>query len=314
MKRSDRNPILTRLDIPPVTPDLADVSSVFNPGAIKIYGNYFLLLRVQTRGRETALMLAHSPDGEKFSVLHETVKIKGIENIHQKIYHIYDPRLTQIDNLIYMVFAADTDGGCHLGIAASENLKIFELVSFDAENDSRNGVLFPEIVNGKYLRLERPNKVRLNDGPASGSEIFLSESDDLVNWQSTKSIMSGRFHYWDELIGSGPPPVKTRDGWLHIYHGIATHFQSSNIYQAGAILLDLEDPSKVIARTKNNILEPREIYELTGQVPNVVFPSGMIVEDIDSSGFAEMESSVKILLWRRRYGSRAGNIDNQGAD
>ena len=113
-------------------------------------------------------------------------------------------------------------------------------------------------------------------------------------WNHVKPIMSGRFHYWDENIGSGPPPVKTTEGWLHIYHGVATHFASSNIYQAGVSLHDLMDPSKILSRCKYNILEPREIYELTGQVPNVIFPSGMIVEDYDDDGFATRESKVFI--------------------
>ena len=91
----------------------------------------------------------------------------------------------------------------------------------------------------------------------SGDAIWLTESDDLVEWRPVGEVMSGRPHYWDELIGSGPPPVKTEAGWLHLYHGVATHFASSNIYQAGAVLLDLEDPSRVIARTWDNILEPR---------------------------------------------------------
>jgi beta-1,4-mannooligosaccharide/beta-1,4-mannosyl-N-acetylglucosamine phosphorylase len=107
-------------------------------------------------------------------------------------------------------------------------------------------------------------------------------------------LISGRFHYWDEFIGSGPPPVKTRQGWLHLYHGVAGHFGSSNIYQAGALLLDLHDPSKVLGRCRCNILEPRELWELTGQVPNVVFPSGMVVERQDAGGFALPESPVKI--------------------
>jgi len=106
--------------------------------------------------------------------------------------------------------------------------------------------------------------------------------------------MAGRFHYWDEFIGSGPPPVKTRRGWLHVYHGVAMHFGSANIYQAGVSLLDLGDPSKLVGRSRGNILEPREIYELAGQVPNVVFPSGMIVEEFDAEGFALPASPVKI--------------------
>ncbi len=106
--------------------------------------------------------------------------------------------------------------------------------------------------------------------------------------------MSGRPHYWDELIGPGPPPVKTRHGWLLVYHGVATHFRSVNIYQAGAALLDLEDPTRVLARTGDNILEPRETWELTGQVPNVVFPGGLTVDHLDDEGFAPDEAEVRI--------------------
>jgi len=93
-------------------------------------------------------------------------------------------------------------------------------------------------------------------------------------------------------VGPGPPPVKTREGWLCLYHGVATHLASSFIYQAGVILLDPADPQKVVGRCPDNILEPRELYELTGQVPNVVFPSGMIVDGTDEEGFALPESRI----------------------
>ena len=106
--------------------------------------------------------------------------------------------------------------------------------------------------------------------------------------------MRGRLHFWDELIGPGPPPVKTRDGWLLIYHGIATHLAGACIYQAGAALLDLEDPTRVLARTRDNILEPRELWETTGQVPNVVFPSGIVVENHNDEGFAEPDSRTLV--------------------
>ena len=96
------------------------------------------------------------------------------------------------------------------------------------------------------------------------------------------------------MIGAGPPPIKTREGWLQIYHGVALHLASAHIYQAGVMLLDLDDPAKVRARGKYNILEPREPYEMTGQVPNVVFPSGAIVEKVDADGFADRKSPVKV--------------------
>lgn len=294
MKRSPANPILTRADIPDVPPHAIDVTSVFNPGAIRVGDRYLLLLRVQTRGRETVLMIAESPDGERFTVRPRLVRIEGLERVPHTIYHIYDPRLTSIDGTVYAVFAADTDVGCRLGIARTTDFDRFELVAFGGDEDTRNGVLFPQRFGNRYLRLERPNRSRLDGGPVSGTEIVLSESADLVTWKTIGPVMGGRLHYWDELIGSGPPPVKTRDGWLHIYHGVATHFAACNIYQAGVVLLDLHDPRRVIARGRNNILEPREIYELAGQVPNVVFPSGMIVEQHDAAGFAEPDSLVRV--------------------
>ncbi len=294
MQRSPKNPILTRADIPAITPDLVDVTSVFNPGAIRFEGRFYLLLRVQTRGRETVLMLAESEDGERFSVQPRLIEIEGIKGVGERIYHIYDPRLTRIDDRIYVMFAADADGGCRLGVARTEDLDRFELAGFGGGEDVRNGVLFPERFEGRFLRLERPNRDRLTGGVTTGSQIVLAASDDLIVWKTLGPVMSGRLHHWDELIGSGPPPVKTRAGWLHVYHGIATHFASANIYQAGVCLLDLEDPQRVVARGRNNILEPRELYEQVGQVPNVVFPSGMIVDEFDGEGFAVPGSVVRL--------------------
>lgn len=294
LARHPANPIVTRADIPPVRPALVDVSSVFNPGAIKHGGRYFLLLRVQTRGRGTVLMVAESDDGDRFEVRPEVVTIEGLDEVGEHIYHVYDPRLTSIDGTIYVVFAADTDGGCRLGIAATQDLAHFKLISFGKGADSRNGVLFPQRLDGKYLRLERPNTSTLAGGVTLGSTIVLAESEDLAAWRTVGEVMTGRLHYWDELIGAGPPPVRTRDGWLCIYHGVATHFAASNIYQAGVVLLDLADPTKVLARSRCNILEPRAMYELVGQVPNVVFPTGLIVERFDDEGFADPDSAARL--------------------
>lgn len=293
MQRSPLNPILTRRDIPDVPPHISDVSSVFNPGAVMLNNRILLMLRVQTRGRETFLMPAESADGESFVVKPETVQINGLEKVPDRIHHVYDPRLTRIDTTIYMVFAADTDEGCKLGIASSDDFESWGLVSFSNDQETRNGVLFPEMRNGRFLRLERPNRTTLEGGVTSGEEIILSESEDLASWQQIGPVMAGRPHYWDELIGSGPPPVKTRQGWLHIYHGVARHF-AAGIYQAGVVLLDLDDPSQVIARGRNNILEPREPYEMVGQVPNVIFPGGLIVDEFDDDGFAVPTSRVRV--------------------
>ncbi len=292
--RSQNNPVITREMIPAISPHLVDVSSVFNPGAVKIDDTIHLLLRVQNRGRETFTMHSTSKDGINFTIEHKSALFSNLDQCSDTIYHIYDPRITMLDSTIYIIFAIDTDKGCRLGLFTADDFSVLDFHGFISDNDSRNGVLFPEKIRDQYVLLERPNNASLENGPTSGDSIILSSSLDLVHWIQQKVLCSGRPHYWDERIGSGPPPVKTRDGWLHIYHGIATHFASSNIYQAGVMLLDLDDPSIVKARSRYNILEPRELYELTGQVPNVVFPSGMIVMDVDSDGFASPDSDVYV--------------------
>ncbi len=294
MKRYPNNPIITRKDIPDISPYLIDATSVFNPGAIKFNDQYVLMLRVQNRGRETFTVVASSDNGINFKVENKVVNFKGIEKVKETIYHCYDPRITFLEGKYYIMFAMDMEAGCYLGLAQTMNFQRFEFLGIISNEDSRNGVLFPEKINGKYFRLDRPNQTQLEGGPTSGNTICLSESDNLLQWKFAGTVIDGRFHYWDERIGAGPPPIKTEDGWIIIYHGIAEHFGSSSIYQAGVALLDLNNPLKVIGRGKYNILEPRELYELTGQVPNVVFPSGAIVEKVNEQGFAEKTSEVKI--------------------
>ena len=298
MRRHPRNPILTRVDIPEVSPFVRDVTSVFNPGAVRNGDRDVLFLRVQTRGRETVLLAAESRDGVRFEVRPQLLEIEGTAELDPRPIHIYDPRLTWIESALYMVASADTDTGCHLLVARVEGDYELRLLGFTRERESRNGVLFPERIGGRYCRLERPNARTLSSGVLSGDEIWLATSEDLVDWQMERPVLAGRPHFWDELIGSGPPPVKTRDGWLHIYHGVATHL-GGGLYQAGVCLLDLEDPSRVLSRGRNNILEPRELYETVGQVPNVVFPSGLIV-----TGTGRRKS--------RRVGS--GAVDHTGPD
>lgn len=295
--KTQANPILTRSDIPAINQSLTDVSGVFNPGAVRWRGRELLLLRVQDRGRRSYLIPAERSENGAMRVFSYETRIKGIESFFKDtIYHLYDPRLSVLENELYVVFAADIDGACRLGIArcVAEDLSVFECVSFDLSGDSRNGVLFPQKIAGRYARLERPNGVSMTDGVSSGNKIVFSTSDDLVTWNREKEVMEGRWHFWDERIGSGPPPMLTEHGWLHLYHGIATHFSSSNIYQGGAVLLDEHQPAKVLARTPMNLLEPRHLWELTGQVPNVVFPSGMVAVDDAASDRLSDSSELRI--------------------
>lgn len=292
MERYVNNPILTRNDIPKIAPEIIDPTSVFNPGAIKVDDQYKLILRVQNRGRETFWIMATSEDGIQFDIEDKYITLEGIEKVEGKIHHCYDPRITKIDGIYYIMFAVDFTEMCKLGLAKTVDFKKFEFVGIVSDEANRNGVLFPEKIGGKYYRFDRPNKLPIAGGPVTGSAINLSASANLLDWKDVGKVIAGRKHHWDEIIGAGPPPIKTKQGWLLIYHGIALHY--APIYQAGVLLVDLDDPSMVISRGRYNILEPREIYEVAGQVPNVVFPSGMTVDEYDAEGFAKPESMVHI--------------------
>jgi len=295
LRRRQDGPLLTREDIPDVPPLLVDPTSVFNPGACRLKdGRPMLLLRVQSRGRHTFFMRAFGCDQSGCEVERQIVEIAGLEKLGGPVHHVYDPRITRLEGHWYVVCAIDLDRGSRVGIFTTDDFTKLELLAVTGNRDARNGVLFPEKVGGKYLLLERPNTVKPAVGTASGDVIELRASDDLLHWATVGPLLSGRWHYWDELVGAGPPPVKTSDGWLLVYHGVATHLGGA-IYQAGAALLDLADPGKVLGRTRDNILEPREPWELMGQVPNVVFPTGLLTSPPREDGTLSPESQVMVV-------------------
>ncbi len=292
MIRYPKNPIIKRQDIRSLDPALMDVSSVFNPGGVMFEGKFLLLLRVQNRARETFFVKALSGDGLNFELDDRALPITNLSRCPYRVYHIYDGRITlhHTDETYEVICAMDTDAGCFLGYFVTGDFQSLDFVALVSGPDFRNGVL----LEGTNYRFERPNTSQGEDGVKTGSRITCSYSEDRLQWQQVAEVFSGRGHYWDELIGSGPPPLKTEAGWLHIYHGVATHFGSANIYQAGVSLHDLERPWITLSRGKYNILEPRELYELLGQVPNVVFPSAAIPLQKDSEGFIPLESEVYI--------------------
>ena len=273
MQRYPENPIISRHNLQLNHPALQDVTSVFNPGGVRFDGHFLLLLRVQNRARETFFVKAVSADGIHFDIADRPVDIKHLHRCPHQVYHIYDPRITADKaGAFHILCAMDTDNGCFLGYFCTMDFEELDFMGLASGANVRNGV----ILKGSSYRFERPNDQQMADGVRTGSRIICSTSRDLLSWQEVAPVFSGRAHYWDELIGSGPPPLLCNQGWLHIYHGVATHFGSSNIYQAGISLQDRDKPWICLARGRYNILEPREMYELTGQVPNVVFPSAAI--------------------------------------
>ncbi|MHC4617285.1 MAG: glycoside hydrolase family 130 protein [Planctomycetota bacterium] len=269
IQRWEGNPLLTIEDIP------FPCNTVFNAASAKHENQYILLLRVEDLTGRSVFALARSKDGYYFEVEPDPVMAPCEEEGCFKEYErkgLEDPRITRIGDIYYIMYTAASIYGPLLALAKTTDFKTFERIALVSEPENKDGVLFPEKINGKYARLDRP---------VSGGEgnIWLSYSDDLIMWGNSRCVMTIRGDHWDSWrIGASCQPIKIEDGWLIIYHGVKAA-SSGPIYRLGAALLDRTDPSKVLCRTAIPILSPREYYERVGDVNNVVFSCGAILED-----------------------------------
>lgn len=288
--RSIHNPVLSAKDVPYNIDGL-----VFNAGVTKFNNQYLMVFRndfgsIKRRelfpdkhGRANALGKAWSNDGINWVAEPEPM-FNDPQNI---LYRAYDPRLTVIDGLLYMCFALTNKHGTHGGIAVSKDSVNWNVLSLTVP-DNRNMVLFPERINGKLVRLERPFAKYLRSYPNDPFEIYMSMSPDGHYWGDTKCILGISDVPWvNDKIGPGSPPVKTEKGWLAFFHGVdfanGRNWGWENNwhkrYRAGLMLLDLENPSRVIGLSEGPLLIPEESYELYGYRDQVIFPGGMILED-----------------------------------
>ena len=270
--RYERNPILTARDFPP---DVG-ITHVFNSGVVKIGERYVMACRVEDRALRPRIWIADSADGYRFTPRSGPADLPhdDPEFAEYTAGMYYDPRITALEGAFYLMHAAHSGHGCRLSLLKTVDFDHFEWLGFVSETDNRNGVLFPERVGGRYARLDRPNT-----GGDFG-DIWISYSPDLVHWGGARCVLRNSQVRWAwSKIGPGAVPIKTGEGWLNIFHGVRTQCRAHFVYQLGVCLHDLEDPSRVIARSEQAILEPEEMYELVGQTPSVVFTSGAVVEE-----------------------------------
>lgn len=276
-------PVLAAKDIPYKT------ALVFNAGVTKYQGKYVMVFRndygslEEHRLEGTNLGLAFSDDGITWEV--QPQPCFALED--EEIIRAYDPRLTVIDGQCYMCFAVDTKHGLRGGIAVTEDFYNYEILSMTLP-DNRNMVLFPELINGMYVRLERPFPV-YSRGGGEKFDVWCSDSPDLRYWGNSKLVLGlEKVPYCNSKIGPAAPPIKTDKGWLTTLHTV--DFDPSRgkhgweavwqkRYCAGIMLLDPDDPSKVIGLSRQPLLAPEAWYELDGFRGNAIFPGGMILED-----------------------------------
>jgi len=267
LHRWEGNPIITLEDIP------FRCNTVFNGSPVRINNEYIILLRVEGQQGYSFLALARSDDGYHFEMDPEPVMMPE-KNGPFAMYEakgLEDPRITFFDGVHYILYTAASEYGSRIAIAKTKDFKTYERIALISEPGNKDGVLFPEKINGKYARLDRPIARDIGS-------IWISYSEDLIHWGHHEIVISPRPGYWDSTrVGASVPPIKTNKGWLEIYHGFKMT-SGGPIYRMGTVLMDLENPGRVIARSKEAILSPREKYERVGDVNNVVFACGVIVE------------------------------------
>ena len=268
LRRWEYNPIITRDDVP------LQSNTVFNGTPLKIDDTYLLLLRVEGQQGYSFFCLARSEDGLNFIVDDEPCMLP-VDDGPFALWEengLEDPRLTRIGEWYFIMYTAVSRYGHRIALARTKDFERFERIALVSGPGNKDGVLFPEKINGSFARLDRP----IGNGVGS---IWISYSPDLKNWGQSELVISPRPRYWDSSrIGASVPPIRTDRGWLEIYHGFKMT-SSGPIYRIGTVMLDLDNPAKVIGRCLNPVLSPREEYERIGDVGNVVFASGAIVED-----------------------------------
>lgn len=216
-------------------------------------------------------------------------------NSHEGQYGVEDPRITKIDNKYLMTYVTiSINEGVSTSLAVSADLNKWKRKGIIFREQNKDAVIFPEKINGKYVALHRPEGYFEFNKPS----IWISYSKDLIYWGKEKSIIQPREKAWDnERIGSGCPPIKIKEGWLEIYHGVNKK-GNRKTYNAGAILLDKKNPEKILARSprKEPLFEPEASWEKNGFVNDVIFPTGIIHDKNDLliyHGAADSNTSVK---------------------
>ncbi|MBU0906937.1 MAG: hypothetical protein KKD18_03790 [Nanoarchaeota archaeon] len=190
-------------------------------------------------------------------------------------YGVEDGRITKIGNVYYMTYVAISElNGVSTYLAESTDLVNWKRRGLIFQEQNKDAVLFPEKINNLYIALNRPESSFV----FSKSNIWISHSPDMVFWGKERSLINTRKGSWEsERNGAGPPPIKTKEGWLVIYHGVCLKKRRA-YYSAGAVLLDLKNPEKILARTPKNkpLLVPSDKLEKKGFIDNVVFPTAAI--------------------------------------
>jgi beta-1,2-mannobiose phosphorylase / 1,2-beta-oligomannan phosphorylase len=314
-QRFAENPILRPCDIKPSTPGMR-IECLLNPGVFRFQQKTWLLLRVAERPEQkpdktsfpvldeagglkilefdnadpqldlsdprvisyggqdylttmSHLRLVESDDGVSFREPADAQPIFGCGELES--YGIEDCRVVEIVGRYYLTFTQVSQHGVGVGLRSTRDWRDFRSHGMIFPPHNKDCAIFPEQIGGRYYALHRPSSPELG-----GNYVWLAESPDLVHWGNHRCVAHSRKGMWDAArVGAGAAPIRTKEGWLEIYHGAT---KNPTRYCLGALLLDLEEPWKVLARSVEPIMEPLAEYEQAGFFGNVVFTNGHVVD------------------------------------
>jgi len=270
--RYSDNPIIEAKDIP------YQANSVFNAGATRLGNDTLLLLRVEDRRGISHLTVARSSDGiTDWQIDSEPTLLPSPATNPEEIWGIEDPRITHIEeqDLWAVIYTSYSKGGPLVSLTTTKDFKTFDRKGVVIPPEDKDAAMFPVKFGGRWAMLHRPVSAFAD----VGAHIWISFSPDMKHWGDHQILIPARRGgWWDaNKIGLSPPPLQTEQGWLILYHGVRTT-AAGCIYRLGLALLDLEDPTKLLARSDEWIFAPEESYEVGGDVDKVVFPCGWVTE------------------------------------
>jgi beta-1,4-mannooligosaccharide/beta-1,4-mannosyl-N-acetylglucosamine phosphorylase len=247
-------------------------NSIFNSAVVPFKDGFAGVFRCDDTTRTMNIHAGRSKDGFKWEIEDNPIKfIKTDPELPNSDYK-YDPRVIFIEDRWYIVWCNGYHGAS-LGMGYTFDFEQFYQMENPMMVYNRNGAPFPRKIGKNYAMLSRPS----DSGHTPFGDIFYSESPDLCYWGKHRHVMAPAGGWQSTKVGAGPCPIETAEGWLLFYHGVLTSCNGF-VYSFSAALLDIDKPWKVIARADPYIINPREIYELAGDVPNVTFPCAALVD------------------------------------
>ncbi len=265
MWRYSGNPVIPRDLIP-------SSNSIFNSAVVPFEGEFRGVFRCDDKRREMQLHRGRSTDGIKWQIDDERLEFDCDDPEIGCFVYGYDPRVCWIEDRYYVTWCNGYHGPT-IGIAWTNDFETFHQLENAYLPFNRNGVLFPRKIDGKFVMYSRPS----DRGHTPFGDIFCSESPDMIHWGRHRHVMGTKGGWQSTKIGAGPIPIETTEGWLVIYHGVLTSC-NGYVYHAGVAVADIDEPWKVKYRAAPDILNPRELYECVGDVPNIVFPCAALCD------------------------------------